>query len=146
MLSKDSIKIVDSLQYKTPKGKIVYGGGGIVPDVFVAIDTTAYMSNYYFNSINNFAFDYVDTNRKKLSKWTVDSFIADFDKDNAVLNSYLKSINESANPSIKTKESIQKYLKASIANVLFGDVGFYKIIHKDDNMLQKVLELERKKK
>lgn len=146
LLSKDSIKVVDSLQYKTPKGKIVYGGGGIVPDVFVAIDTTAYMSNYYFNSINNFAFDYVDTNRKKLSKWTVDSFIADFDKDNAVLNSYLESINESANPSIKTKESIQKYLKASIANVLFGDVGFYKIIHKDDNMLQKVLELERKKK
>lgn len=146
LLSKDSIKVIDSLQYKTPKGKIVYGGGGIVPDVFVAIDTTDYISNYYFNSINNFAFDYVDINRKKLSKWTVNSFIANFDKDDSILHSYLASMNESTNPSIKTKENIRKYLKASIASVLFEDIGFYKIIHKDDNMLQKVLELEKKKK
>jgi Periplasmic protease len=40
LLYKDSIKVVDSLQFKTPAGKIVYGGGGIVPDVFVPIDTT----------------------------------------------------------------------------------------------------------
>ena len=146
LLSKDSIKVVDSLKYKTPKGKIVYGGGGIVPDVFVAIDTTAYISNFYFNSVNNFAFDYVDNNRKKLSKWTVNNFISDFDKDNTVLNDYLTSIKQTANPSFKTKESLKKYLKASIASVLFGDIGFYRIIHQDDNMLQKVLELERKKK
>ena len=41
LLNKDSIKVIDSLQFKTPKGKIVYGGGGIIPDVFVAIDTTS---------------------------------------------------------------------------------------------------------
>ena len=144
LLNRDSIKVVDSLKYTTPKGKIVYGGGGIIPDVFVAIDTTSYMSNFYFNSVNNFAFDYVDSKRKELSKWTVDRFVSDFDTDETVLDSYFSKIKDKANPSFKTKESIKKYLKASIANVLFGDVGFYRIIHQDDKMLQKVLELESK--
>jgi len=148
LLSKDSIKVVDSLQYKTPKGKIVYGGGGIIPDVFVGIDTTSYlsnMSNFYFNTVNNFAFDYVDNNRIPLSKWKVNNFITDFDADEVVLNSYLSTIKDKAKPSFRTKESIKKYLKASIANTLFGDVGFYRIMHQDDKMLQKVLELESTK-
>tara|TARA_B100000809_G_scaffold113364_1_gene111875 strand:- start:6738 stop:8309 length:1572 start_codon:yes stop_codon:yes gene_type:complete len=142
LLSKDSIKVVDSLQFKTPKGKIVYGGGGIIPDVFVAIDTTSYMSSFYFNSLNDFAFNYVDNNRKELSKWTVDLFITDFDRDETVLDSYFSKIKDKVKPSLKTKKNIKKYLKASIANMVFGDVGFYKIIHKDDKMIQKVLELE----
>ena len=144
LLNKDSIKVIDSLKFETPKGKVVYGGGGIIPDVFVAIDTTSYMSNFYFNTVNNFAFDYVDNNRKKLQNWNVDSFVNDFDKDETVLDDYLSSIKDRAKPSYNTKKSLKKYLKASIANVLFGDVGFYRIIHQDDKMLQKVLELEQK--
>ena len=93
----------------------------------------------------NFAFDYVDTNRKKLEKWKLNDFIQNFDKDNVVLQNYLTSIKERVNPSMKTKGNIEKYLKASVANVLYGDIGFYKIIHQDDKMLQKVLELETKK-
>ena len=142
LLNKDSIKVIDSLKFTTPKGKIVYGGGGIIPDVFVAIDTTSYMSNFYFNSVNNFAFEYVDNNRKSLEKWTIDSFVSDFDKDETVFDSYLSDIKDTAKPSFKTKQGLNKYLKASIANTLFGDVGYYRIIHQDDKMLQKVLELE----
>ena len=142
LLNRDSIKVIDSLKFKTPKGKIVYGGGGIIPDVFVAIDTTSYMSSFYFNSVNNFAFDYVDGKRKELSNWNINDFVNDFDTDEIVLDSYLSKIKDRITPSFKTKESIKKYLYASIANVLFGDVGFYRIIHKDDKMLQKVLELE----
>ena len=111
----------------------------------MAIDTTSYLSGFYFNSVNNFAFDYVDTNRKKLEKWKLNDFIQNFDKDNVVLQNYLTSIKERVNPSMKTKQNIEKYLKASVANVLYGDIGFYKIIHQDDKMLQKVLELETKK-
>ena len=144
LLSKDSIKVVDSLKFTTPKGKLVYGGGGIIPDVFVAIDTTSYMSNFYFNTINNFAFDYVDNNRKELKKWTIDTFITDFDSKESVFDSYLSKIKDRAKPSFKTKQSLKKYLKASIANNLFGDVGFYRIMHQEDKMLQKVLELESK--
>jgi len=142
LLNKDSIPTVDSLKYTTPKGKIVYGGGGIIPDIFVAIDTTAYLPAYFFNTINNFTFDFVDNQRKQLTKrWKVDDFIENFDKDNAVFKEYL-SAQKNTKPSVKTKNILKKYLKASIANELFSDVGFYKIMHKDDNMIQKVLELE----
>ncbi len=144
LLSKDSIKVIDSLKFKTPKGKVVYGGGGIIPDVFVAVDTTSYMSNFYFNTINNFAFEYVDNNRKKLEKWTIATYINGFDKDEKIFDTYLSKIKDKITPSFRAKQSIKKYLKASIANVLFGDVGFYRIIHQDDKMLQKVLELESK--
>ena len=142
LLSKDSIQVIDSLKFTTPEGKIVYGGGGIIPDVFVPIDTTSYMSNFYFNSINNFAFEYVDTNRKALQKWNVDTFIEDFDTTEKVFNTYLSEVEDKIKTSFRAKQSIKKYLKASIANVLFGDVGFYRIIHQEDKMLQKVLELE----
>jgi len=143
LLNKDSIPIVDSLKYTTPKGKIVYGGGGIIPDVFVAVDTTAYLPTYYFNTINNFAFDYVDNQRKELMKrWKVDDFAENFDRDNIVFEDYLQKRKDVANPSYKTKIILQKYLKAAIANELFSDVGFYKIMHREDKMIQKVLELE----
>lgn len=144
LLSKDSIQVNDSLQYITPKGKIVYGGGGIIPDVFVAIDTTSYLSNFYFNTINDFAFNYVDKHRAELKKWSVGEFVNNFDPNKTIYNRYLASVKDRANPSFKTQQSIERYLKASIANVLFGDVGFYRIIHQDDQMLQKVLELETK--
>ena len=142
LLSRDSIKVVDSLQYKTPKGKVVYGGGGIIPDVFVAIDTTSYLTNFNFYSINNFAFDYVDANRKELEKWTVDTFVADFDKDEKVYDLFLKEIAQKEEPALKAKESIKRYLYASMANVLFGDIGFYRIMHQEDKMILKVLQLE----
>jgi carboxyl-terminal processing protease len=142
LLSKDSIQVIDSLKFTTPKGKIVYGGGGIIPDVFVPIDTTSYMSNFYFNTINKFAFEYVDTHRKKLEKWNIKSFIKGFDSNEKVFNTYFSEVEGKIKTSFEAKQDIQKYLKASIANVLFGDVGFYRIIHQEDKMLQKVLELE----
>jgi carboxyl-terminal processing protease len=144
LLNKDSIPVVDSLKYTTPKGKVVYGGGGIIPDVFVAVDTTAAMTNFYFRTVNNFAFDYVDENRKEITeRWSLDDFVENFDADDEVFQSYLTQIKEvERNTSYRTVEALRRYLKASIANELFGDVGFYRIIHQDDKMLQKVLELD----
>ncbi|MBL4605765.1 MAG: S41 family peptidase [Flavobacteriaceae bacterium] len=145
LLNQDSIPIVDSLQFNTPKGKIVYGGGGIIPDIFVAIDTTSYLNPFYFRTVNNFAFDYVDNNRKEITnKWTLDSFIENFDADEKVFDAYLAKI-ENVKPSYKTKVTLLRYIKASIANELFGDVGFYRIIHTNDKMLQRVLELDTSK-
>jgi len=142
LLSKDSIKTIDSLQFKTPKGKIVYGGGGIIPDVFVAIDTSSYLSGFYFNSINDFAFNFVDKNRASLGKWTLNAFISDFDADETILETYLTGQKIEKKSSFKTRQRIKKYLKAAIANSLFGDLGFYRILHQDDKMLQKVATLE----
>ena len=143
LLYRDSIQINDSLRYTTPKGKYVYGGGGIIPDIFVGIDTTGYLSNFFFRSITNFSFDYVDKNRKLLNdSWTLDLFLANFDKNNSVFESYLSKISDISSLSIDTKEKINFYVKATIAREIFGDEGFYRSIQKDDAMLQKVLELD----
>ena len=143
LLYRDSIQINDSLRYTTPKGKYVYGGGGIIPDIFVGIDTTGYLSNFFFRSITNFSFDYVDKNRKLLNdSWTLDLFLANFDKNNSVFESYLSKISDISSLSIDTKEKINFYVKATIAREIFGDEGFYRSIQKNDAMLQKVLELD----
>lgn len=146
LMYKDSIKINDTLRYQTPKGKNVYGGGGIIPDIFVGIDTTGYLSSFFFSSITNFSFDYVDTNRKVLNTlWTLDLFLANFDKDNSIFQSYLDKIADVSLLSTNTKAKIKTYVKATIAREIFGDEGFYRSIQKDDAMLQKVLELDAKK-
>ena len=142
MTNKDNIPNVDSLLYRSPNGKIVYGGGGIIPDVFIAIDTSSYLNNFYFKAINDFAINYVDSNRKKITqKWNLDLYINDFDTDEKVFRKFYSKIKE-FKPSVQTKTIIKKYLKLSIANEIFGDEGFYKFQHIDDKMIQKVLELE----
>ncbi|CAL2082100.1 S41 family peptidase [Tenacibaculum sp. 190524A05c] len=143
LLNRDSIKIVDSLKYTTPKGKIVYGGGGIVPDVFVPIDTSSYISTYYYAYLNDFAFKYVDNNRTKLSGIRIDEFIKSFDDDNKVSNTFLSKIKD-FQPSMLTKQKLRKFLKATIARELFNDQGLYRMNHLDDKMILKVLELEKK--
>lgn len=138
---KDSIKTIDSLQFKTPKGKIVYGGGGIVPDVFVAIDTSSYVPSYYFRDLNDFSFNYVDRNRSELSRLSIDDFITNFDEDNKISNLFFKQIT-SYKISKASKNKLKRYLKTTIARELFRDEGLYKVIQSDDKMLQKVFELE----
>jgi carboxyl-terminal processing protease len=153
LLSKDSIKVVDSLQFKTPKGKLVYGGGGITPDVFVAVDINVYLNAFYLNAIEDFAFDLVDTNREKFSETALDSFISSYNIDKAYTR-YIKSLNTeleeteirlmSFEKKEKREETIQQHLKATIANEVYGSEGFYKIFQSDDKMILKVLELETK--
>ena len=141
LFNRDSIKTIDSLKFTTPKGKIVYGGGGIIPDHFVAVDTSAYVPTIFFRPLNSFAFNYVDTNRKKLSDITIDNFINNFDKDNKVLTKFLSKL-EGYKLSTKTKEQLKRNLRTLIARELFSDEGLYKVNQIDDKMLQKVFELE----
>ena len=70
LTSKDSIHFADSLMFVTPKGKIVYGGGGIMPDVFIPLDTNSYHNSIAKANrrdlIRSFAFDYTNQNRTEL--------------------------------------------------------------------------------
>ena len=146
LMFADSIKVNDSLKFTTPKGKIVYGGGGIVPDVFVPIDTTQYIESRYLIGLNRFSFDYVDQHREELKKWTVESFINEFDADSEITNKYLNDIDadDFLIPNHKI-EIIKKAVKSSIAQSLFDDNEFNQIILANDKMLRKVVELENSK-
>ncbi len=144
LMSADSIKVNDTLKFTTPKGKIVYGGGGIIPDVFVAIDTTRFFSNFYFRKMNNFVFDYSDIHRKEFENWNFDKFNADFDKDDVIYNSYLKSLPEKL---IKVHgiedQNLKMYLKALFAQQIFDANAYYRIINNNDKMIDKVIELDK---
>lgn len=91
LVNADSIHVPDSLKYFTDNKRVVYGGGGIHPDIFVSIDTTT-RSNYVNQMIRKgiiyqFGINYVDKNRKKINKTykDVDSYIKSFEVDNEIL-------------------------------------------------------------
>jgi carboxyl-terminal processing protease len=148
LYAPDSTLYVDSLKFKTPKGRIVYGGGGIMPDVFVPFDSTG--TSWYFTELrysqafSAFAFDFVQNKR---TKWTS---IADFDKNfsisNALLSQFVRfaekeqKIKEDKSGFLHSKDLISKTLKAEIARQLWLEDGYYQISNKTDNEVQKALK------
>ncbi len=142
--TSDSIKFADSLKFVTPAGRIVYGGGGIMPDIFIPIDTSGISP--YFNRVRNlgliyrFAFDYTDSHRDQLEKlktaWEIEAYL---DKT-SYFNDFLKYAEKKGvkkDPaSIKiSRELISTQLKAYIARNVIDNDGFYPIIKKIDKTL-----------
>ena len=153
MESSDSIKFADSLKFTTPGGKVVYGGGGIMPDIFVPLDTTG-ISDYYMQVRNKgllyrFALDYSDANRKELSRLsTPQEFIQSLNKA-GILRKFVvfaakNGVKENANQ-IRTSEKLLKtQLIAYIARNFIDNKGFYPIIQDIDNTLLKAVEILEK--
>lgn len=144
LVTADSIKVNDSLKYTTPKGKVVYGGGGIVPDVFVAIDTTQFIENKYVNGefLNRFSSEYVDKNRETLNNISIQDFIDTFDDNDEVLKQYLLEMEILEPISNHKKDIIKRYLKVSIAQDVYSQQDFYKLLLKNDKMIEKVISLD----
>ncbi len=153
-LVADSIHFADSLKYTTKSGRIVYGGGGIMPDFFVPIDTSGnsdyYNSIYRKGLIYSFAYSYADEHRKTLSSFTkADEFDNYLDKKN-VLGDFVKYAAAKGIPrdnnGLKTSALIiNTQLKAYIARNIIGEDGFYPIIKKIDNTLLKAIEISKQK-
>lgn len=142
LVSKDSIKVNDTLKYTTPKGKVVYGGGGIIPDVFVPVDTTRTYNNRYYRGLNAFVFKYIDNHREELNKWKLEDFVTNFDKNEKVLNLYLEELDLKNPIGPKSKEDLKRYFKAFFARDLFGQTGYFMVTQEKDNMILKVIELD----
>jgi len=142
LLSKDSIKVIDSLKFTTPKGKEVYGGGGIIPDVFVAIDTTSYLENGYFLIMNTFTFEYVDLHRTEILAQGFENYDQDTEQQEKILELFLNEIQLQKIVTPDKKKVLSHYLKALIARQVFSEIAFSQINGRRDPMLLKVLELD----
>ena len=142
LLSRDSIKVTDSLKFTTPKGKVVYGGGGIIPDVFVAVDTTAYLENGYFTKINSFTFEYADSHRSSLVTQGFEKYDNDTEQQKHILNLFLEEVQLEKTATSDKKKLVSHYLKALIARQAFDETAFSKINDRRDPMVLKVLELD----
>ncbi|MFV1448454.1 S41 family peptidase [Maribacter sp. HS] len=147
MISVDSIKVADSLKFVTPKGKVVYGGGGIIPDVFVPIgsneeEAVDSMDNLGF--ISFFVFEHLDEDRERYAQYTQEEFVNDFRVDDILFEKFVEySVDRNLRMNFYEHEnSIKLFLKANIAEQLFNTNIHAKIKADEDLMLQKVLELD----
>ncbi len=147
----DSIRFNDSLKYTTPKGKIVYGGGGIMPDIYVPLlsDTVHTFYNIMVNKglVYQFAFDYTDSHRKELNKF---KDFESFDKgfvmtdemfDKLVAFAKEKGIKQSERKIELSKEKIKILFKAYVGRNVLDEKGFYPIYHKIDTVFKKAVEV-----
>ena len=145
----DSIKFDDTQKFVTPGGKIVYGGGGIMPDVFVPIDTTG--SSEYFNRARSlglmyrFAFFYTDKERSSLDQFTNAASIEGYLDDQDILNEFIEYAEQKGlQPDygdIRISEKILvKTIKAYVARNVIDNEGFYPIIADIDQTLQIALD------
>lgn len=151
LFSADSIKFDDNLKYTTPGGRVVYGGGGIMPDVFVPFDTTAY-SKYYFevtgrNILYKYTIEYADKHREKLNEVkTVAELEAFLDSDKNLLNDFIQyAARAGVQPDyagIKhSRDVLTAQLRAYIGrNTSLDDIGFYSNIYVIDKAVMKAIE------
>jgi carboxyl-terminal processing protease len=143
-------KQTDTLKYYTPKGKVVYGGGGISPDVFVPIDTSgasAYLAALSYQGVlNDFAFEYSDSNRDRLNAMgNINNFIRQFQVDAKILESLYsfaqnKGIERDQKGIIASSKAIQIRLKALIARNVWGNDAYYPIVLKEDTGIEAALK------
>lgn len=145
----DSIKLNKSLEFTTAHGRKVYGGGGIMPDVFVPNDTSG-ITNYYLKIANagllqKFAFDFCDTNRDKLNQSEdANDLLNKLPSDETLLQSFVKYATQNGIPArwyyINISSAlIVNQIKSLIARDILGSQSFYHIYNTQDNCVQKAI-------
>jgi len=155
LFNSDSIHMPDSLKYKTlVKGKTVYGGGGIMPDVFVPLDTSFY-SDYYgklvrSGLINQFSLTWVDSNRKQLlaDYPKFDKFKKNFQVTDAMIEELVKmaenqKIPRDLNGLNNSSNELKKQIKGLVAQSLFTTGHYFEITNEDNDAYAKALEIFR---
>ena len=152
MFSADSIHFADSLRKVTPKGKVVYGGGGIMPDIFVPIDTLN-MTPYYYattglNILYRYTLDYADRHREEINNiHTLPELNAFLDGDKTLLEDFVqyaatKGVKPNRKEIATSRELLTSMLRAYIArNTELQDVGYFSQIAPIDETLQKAFEV-----
>ena len=151
MMNIDSINFPDSLKFTTPAGKTVYGGGGIMPDVFIPYDTTGH--TYLFSELiyggifRQFCFDYADQHREELNKFkTATIAVNKFEITPAIVSEFFalaktKGVEKIDAEFVISQTLIETRLKAEILNHIWSNEGLYPVLNKSDKTIKKVLEL-----
>ena len=150
MFNIDSIHFADSLKYITPKGRIVYGGGGIMPDIYVPLENDS--SHYFFNKMANsgilfqYAFDYADSHRKEILSY---GDVKNFDKKFVFTDEMFKELMRRTEEKkiignkadkAKARELAEPLFKAYVARDVFGDEAFYVLYEPIDEILQEAID------
>jgi len=146
----DSIRFSDSLVFKTVGGRSVYGGGGIMPDYFVPLDTSRNFillnELYGTNTIQEYALSYSDQNRKQLEDIGLSQFISDFQVNDEMLSDLMKIASRNGmkpqpGKLSASREIIRTHVKAQIGRKIWSNDGFYPVINTLNESLQQAVTL-----
>lgn len=150
LLDPEKIKVDDSLKFRTPNGKIVYGGGGIIPDIFVPIDvgmeneTIGVMLRRGF--FRSFVFQELDQDRSYYEGVTPEDFIKNFEVSDDIVVRFQDFMRQGINRRITFvayNEEVKLYIKATLGEQLFDRNVFEQIIGEKDVMIEEVIKLSR---
>jgi len=147
---RDSIHLADSLKFTTPGGRTVYGGGGIMPDYFIPLDTTGVTT--YFNQvarrnlIYRFAFGFADRHRRHMADMKTHTEIEEYLDGLNILTQFVDYAREHrVEPNYadieRSKLLIETQIKAYVARILIDNQGFFPIYTKIDNTLLKTIDI-----
>lgn len=147
LIAEEEMAILDSTEYFTSKGRVVYGGGGIMPDIFVPMDT-AYMSDFYSTvrpHVPGFVYRYMEKNGEQLDHFSLNQFQKRFEVNDALYNEFLayaRSEGMKSKPDNRAmvRREIKHLIKARIAKHLFDDQGFYVVWNDQDPFIRKAME------
>jgi carboxyl-terminal processing protease len=146
----DSIKFNDTLKYSTANGRTVYGGGGIMPDYFVPLDTS--LNSHYLNelytstSIQEFTFNYAERNKERLEDNGFDNYLRNFNVTDDMLEELVR-VGQRNGVKRDSKELREKkrlfliHMKAQIARKIWGNDGLYPIMNETNEIFLQSLKL-----
>nr|WP_237390584.1 S41 family peptidase [Fulvivirga sediminis] len=148
--SADSIQFNDSLKFETRHGRTVYGGGGIMPDYFVPLDTahsSSYLNRLFTsNSMQEYTFKYVGNNKTRLEGMDYKDFLREFTVTDKMLEDLVQVGASNGVTPVRSEMKEQKDLfklhtKAQIARQIWGNDGFYPIYNQTNEVLKQALKL-----
>lgn len=149
LYKKDSIKVDSTLKFKTPKGKIVYGGGGIIPDVFVPLEPdhaggggVSYLMQS--GTVGYFVFEELDKHKKEFKGLNFSQFLVLMGKTDLYFKNFVKYLlkNGLDLKLDKEKNTVKRYLTAEFARQLFDEQFYYSIILKEDAMIKEIITIK----
>ena len=150
LFHSDSIKVDESRQFKTSGGRIVYGGGGIIPDVFVAVDTGAnprYLNRLFSsNAMGEYTLNYYQNQKAQLEKTDYEDYRENFEVSDEMLQELISTAESSEvafneDEFNRGKEWIKIHLKAQIARRVWENKGFYPIFNQTNEVFMEALKL-----
>lgn len=147
LFAENKIEIDDSTRFYTSNGRIVYGGGGIIPDIFVPLDTTLMTDAFVTlrQQIPNFVFRYLEENSEAYDALTLHTFRNSYQLPAGVVDEFI-AFATADDPALAEKaeryrSGLALFIKARIGRHLFDEPGFYAIINQQDDMVQEALQV-----
>lgn len=155
LTGKDSVATVDTIRYYTGKHRVVYGGGGIKPDVYVPYDTgklaTGVLSMIFSEELRNAVWNYYALHRAELTKLkTIPDFVQQFRSGKDIVDSYLQTLRPAERRQSEiilaapgNRNYIYQQAKAQLGRILFRSNGYYAVSLAEDNVVTRALQIIR---